>query len=229
MKKFGISINIFDYKVLNQYHDLKIQLYSIFQEKMNENPKTTIKLIDLMINEIKLKIAENNQGLRDLEIEIENFTPVKGFVSKHTIKKNNLLSINDKLNLLIDDLKFFRDNFKPVNESTHKKGGTFESLFRDSNNARKVKEIFENKGYTVKGEWQGLANDKSELLCAYYVLKNLIKPGLKIAPTVKIIYSEFGLPENHITDRMMTIEPFNDIRKEFEIVFSDLLEPKIKK
>ena len=129
MEKLGIGINIFDYRVLNQYHDLKIHLYSILKEKMNENPKTTNKLIDLLINEIKLKILENNQILSDLEIEIENFTPVKGFVSKFTIKKNNLLSINDKLNLLIDDLKFLKGNYKPVNESTHKKGGTFESLF----------------------------------------------------------------------------------------------------
>lgn len=133
-------------------------------------------------------------------------------------------------------LKFERQRFIDIidrlsPETTKKtvKPPTFPGLFKKIENAQIVKDRLETKGYTKNGEWEGLSNDRSELLCAYYVLKPLLKPGLKVAPTVKIFYSEFGLSENHITDRMMTTEPFNNIRDEFEIVFSDLLESKIKK
>jgi hypothetical protein len=102
----------------------------------------------------------------------------------------------------------------------------FTDLFRDKDNAKLVKDIFEFKGYTNNGKWQGLTNDKSELLAAYYVLKPLLKSGLAKTPTAKIFYSEFGLPENYISDRMLTNEPFNDIRTDFESVFSALLQPK---
>ena len=79
---------------------------------------------------------------------------------------------------------------------------TFESLFTSKFNAKIVKEIFEHKGYTIGGKWEGLSNNKSELLAAYYVLKPLLKKGLKDTPCAKIFYTEFGLSEDCISDRM---------------------------
>ena len=117
---------------------------------------------------------------------------------------------------------------KQISTQFHKKTITFDDLFRDKDNARKVKEIFESHGYTINGKWHGLTNDKSELLCAYYVLVPLLKPHKK-TPVAKIFYAEFGLSGNYISDRMLTNEPFNDVRKDFEVLFSDLLKSINKK
>jgi hypothetical protein len=117
---------------------------------------------------------------------------------------------------------------KIINEekTLEKKKVTFEQLFRDKDNAKKVKEIFELKGYIINGKWHGLTDNKSELSIAYYVLKPLLKAGLKDTPTAKIFYSEFGLPEGYISDRMLRNEPvYNDILTEFEQIFSNLLKP----
>lgn len=105
---------------------------------------------------------------------------------------------------------------------------TFEDLFRDKANALKVKKIFETNGYTLNGKWQGLSNDKSELLYAYHVLKPLLKP-IKDTPAARIFYYEFGLtvgPEkegNYITTRTFPDVPKNHKLKEFEAKFQSLL------
>jgi hypothetical protein len=100
---------------------------------------------------------------------------------------------------------------------------TFEGLFRDKEKAQKVREILESREYITKGGiWQGLTNDRTELLCAYYALKPILKPHHK-TPTIKIFYREFGLPDDHISDRMKTEEQFNANRDEFDRIFSHLI------
>jgi hypothetical protein len=109
-----------------------------------------------------------------------------------------------------------------------KKQLAFEELFKDKSNAKKVKEIFEMRGYTINEKWQGLTKNKSELLAAYYVLMPLLNPN-KPTTGARIFYNEFGLTVgsekdgNYITERMLTNEPFNPIRGEFEMIFSVLL------
>lgn len=184
-------------------------------DKLMNPDETSISLLSLF--DIRRHI---DKSFFDMQLEQIEILKVRNDIDK-------LVEANEKFKLQLHQFeKEPRKDNKISLDRKQKEPQTFECLFKDSNIAKKVKEIFEIKGYTVNGKWQGLSNDKSELLCAYYVLKNIIKPGLKVAPTVKIFYSEFGLPENHITDRMMTTEPFNDIRKEFESVFSNLLEPK---
>lgn len=107
-----------------------------------------------------------------------------------------------------------------------KKETTFKGLFRDKENAKIVKDIFERNEYTINGQWHGLTDDKGELSCAYYALKPLLIPGYK-TPQVKTFYSEFGLPEDHMSPEMMRREPFNANRDEFERIFSHLM-PKQK-
>ncbi len=121
---------------------------------------------------------------------------------------------------VVDSGEYENDIKKPIRNLT------FESLFRNTDHAHKVKELFETRGYTVTGKWQGLTDAKTELLCAYRVLKDLefLKPGSKITPTAKIFYSEFGLPEDYISDRMLRNYPKNhETLKEFENLFSSLL------
>lgn len=106
---------------------------------------------------------------------------------------------------------------------------TFEGLFKDRDNAKEVKKLFESFGYTKNGEWVGLTDDKTELLSAYYVLRPLFKSGLKVTPTAKIFYSEFGLSSEHMNDRTYRKYPNeNEKYKEFERIFFPLLTPSIK-
>lgn len=104
---------------------------------------------------------------------------------------------------------------------------TFEGLFRDKQNAQKVIDILEKNEYILNKHWQGLTNDKSELLCAYYVLKPILKPG-RPTPQGRIFYREFGLDEGYMSNRMMTNEPddYNNSRVEFERIFSHLIPKK---
>jgi len=136
-------------------------------------------------------------------------------------------------------LQFLEDQEKRISKPAKtQKILTFDDLFRDKNNAKRVKDIFETHGYTVNNKWQGLSDNKSELLCAYYVLKPLLKTVLKPTPQARIFYNHFGLYTNeqvkkenlpypgYITERMFTDEPFNNDSLEFEQIFSDLLQPK---
>ena len=88
MEELKIGFNNLGQIVLNQYPEFKFQLFSFLQDNINKDHIATKKVIEAWVNDIKRKIAENNHVLRELEIEIENFIPVKGFVSKYNIKKN---------------------------------------------------------------------------------------------------------------------------------------------
>ncbi len=116
---------------------------------------------------------------------------------------------------------------KPVQLKTIQ---SFESLFRDSAKAQKVKAILEIKGYTVKGEWKGLSRNKSELLAAYHVLKPILYDG-KVTPQATVFYNEFGKSVGngnikngeYITDKMLRNYPPLDDIAEFEKVFASIL------
>lgn len=107
---------------------------------------------------------------------------------------------------------------------------TFESLFRNRENAKIVEDIFETKDYTMNGEWVGISKDKTELLAAYYVLKKILQPG-RPTPQATVFYNHFHLivgknntkKGEYITARMLTEVPKNDNLKEFESIFSHIL------
>jgi hypothetical protein len=120
------------------------------------------------------------------------------------------------------DFTFYQIESGHFTKRPEKHAPTFNELFRDEDNARKVKEIFEKNGYTINGKWQGLTSKKGELLSAYYVLKPILKPCHN-TPTARIFYNEFGLPLEYISDDMLRKEPFNASRNEFETIFSSLL------
>lgn len=130
---------------------------------------------------------------------------------------------------IIRFIKFLEEQEKSILKSVKpQKELTFEGLFKNRDNAKKVKEIFENKGYTIDNKWQGLSDNVSELLAAYYVLKPLLKPPVKDTPTARMFYNEFGLSEDYIADRTLRNEllTFNDTRTEFERIFEVLLKSK---
>ena len=133
--------------------------------------------------------------------------------------KNNSLNYRDSKKI-IEWLTKEPDKITPP----PRKPQTFEGLFRDKQNAQKVIDILEKKEYILNKHWQGLTNDKSELLCAYYVLKPILKPG-RPTPQGRIFYREFGLDEGYMSNRMMTNEPddYNNSRVEFKRIFSHLI------
>jgi hypothetical protein len=183
---------------------------------------------ETIIDKLKKESGANNKPEPETMI-IQDDLSERTFIQGEIIRSENYLKEvtledrnREKLNLWID---FLRKTEKK-NPEKSKKTLSFADLFREKDNAKLVKNIFETKGYTINGKWKGLSEQKSELLCAYNVLKPLLKPGLKPTPTTKIFYKEFGLPENYISDRMLTKEPFNEIRTEFESVFSALLQSK---
>jgi len=120
------------------------------------------------------------------------------------------------------DLFFFKETGNHRFNPRKSKVQTFENLFRDKKNAQKVKEILESNGYTENGQWTGESNKKSELMYAYYVLKPILHPGYNTSQ-VRVFYKEFGLPEDHISDRQKTNKPDNENKSDFERIFSRLI------
>lgn len=103
---------------------------------------------------------------------------------------------------------------------------SYKELFRNPDHAKKVKEILETeeitKGYLyVKNPDR--SNNDSELLAAFYVLRPLFVYHHK-TPAAISFYDEFGVKP--LTNRMMSIEPFNNDRERFNKLFSDLLKTK---
>jgi len=123
-------------------------------------------------------------------------------------------------------LFFFKETGFHKSIFKQQKATTFEGLFRDKENAQKVKAILETKGYTENGIWLGLSENKSELVCVYYALKRLLFT-LKVTPTVKIFYREFGFPDDYICEELMRKPPKSDRIVEFDKIFSHLI-PKQK-
>lgn len=155
------------------------------------------------------------EAIKELKHKLTEFSPI-------LLSRAERIKVNRLLKFLEEQEKSISKSLKPPKELT------FEGLFRDKDNAKKVKEIFEIKGYTIDNKWQGLSENVSELLAAYYVLKPLLKIPIKDTPTARMFYNEFGLPEDYIADRTLRNEllTFNDTRKEFERIFEVLLRPK---
>jgi hypothetical protein len=110
----------------------------------------------------------------------------------------------------------------------------WEGLFRNKDDAREVKKIFEISGCTKNGIYQGVAikKDKRELLAAYFILIPLLKKGDHTKQAV-IFYNEFGLkvgPKKeggYISRRWLQEEPVNTPSyREFEYIFHNLLNKK---
>lgn len=174
----------------------------------------------------KYWIPENFDLTNDFEVVLYKRFLSESFFIKWP-KSLNQLDLNT-LHIIVTRVKFNSTILNKIMKSvqpTQKKVNslTFQALFRDNENAQKVKDLLELKGYTIDGIWQGLTKKKNELLTAYYVLQPLLKPD-KVTPQAKIFYSEFGLPDNYISNRSLTKEPFNQNRAEFEKIFSHLIE-----
>lgn len=202
--------------------DIFIQLKNAIQRKLNwylnQLPRYQVWEIDDSTGE-RIPVDQEKQPFSLIPFGIGRFINRSFFDQQVRIVEviETLKEVDRKIN-----------DFKKIalNPKTGRKDNSFNGLFRDSDNAKKVKDIFETKRYTIKGIWQGQTNAKSELLCAYNVLKDLglLRPESKTTPTAKIFYSEFGLPDGYISDRMLrTIPKDNDITKEFENLFSPLL------
>jgi len=168
------------------------------------------------------EVDENgNEELIDEYLPLHSYFGKIGHINKQFLDKQIELIRRIRLFKKVDET---REKLIQLSKRHRKKPMTFRDLFRDKDNAKRVKELFESHNYTIKGKWQGLTGNKSELLCAYYAFKPLLKAGLKDTPTAKIIYKEFGLPDYYISDRMLRNELFNDSQIEFERLFSDLLK-----
>jgi len=188
-----------------------------FEKQMIEstNPKYVLVRVK---NEFLPMIQQYKQWFERNKKETEIFEPHNPY--------GYMLELMISTEAELEHFQTLSENIKQVVKKGFKKPKTFESLFRDKDNARKVKEIFEIRGYTINGKWQGLTNDKTELLSAYYVLIPLLKSGQKITPTARIFYSEFGLSDEFINDRTLRKRPKNiEISNEFEDIFSHLLNP----
>lgn len=106
---------------------------------------------------------------------------------------------------------------------------TFDEIFIDKENAKKVRAILESKGYTLNGQWQGVSGHLDELSCIYYALLPILKPRQKPTPTGRILYKEFGLPFHDENDgKRMRTTPRADNMIEYDNMFLNLM-PKQKK
>lgn len=202
--------------------DIFIQLKNSIQRKLNwylnKLPRYQVWEIDDSTGE-KIPVNQEGQPFSLKPFGIDRFINRSFFDQQ--IKIVEVIEKLREVGRKINDFKKIAHNTK-----TGRKDNSFIGLFRDSDHAKKVKELFEIREYTINGKWQGLTDAKTELLCAYYVLKDLglLKPGSKTTPTAKIFYSEFGLPENYISERMFRNYPKNhQTINEFEKLFSPLL------
>ena len=101
----------------------------------------------------------------------------------------------------------------------------FIELFRDPDNAKKVIDILKTKGYLNEDyNWIGLNGNKTELLAAYYSLREKgILQSAKISPQALSFYNYFGLkiPE-YMDKRNFTTTPSSEYIKEFDVIFSSI-------
>lgn len=144
----------------------------------------------------------------------------------------NLPAIRNE-HIILNMWKKYLTNKKNVNSITQKKI-TFESLFKDSANAQKVKDILKTHDYINEEEkWTYQSATRTMLVSAYYALKPLIKEGNK-TQQLTIIYKEFGLEigkdntrnGEYITAKGLKTPLKNDNEKEFKRIFASLLPKK---
>lgn len=215
------------HNIIDEYYELNPDIF----EKLSEAIENRIewyrkKVYDLCTKE-DAEEDENGSRIRLINRDEIGYSLLHKFgINRHIDKSFFDLQILAITKISLEHFQTMSENIKQVVKKGYKKPKTFESLFRDKDNARKVKEIFEIREYTINGKWQGLTNDKTELLSAYYVLIPLLKSGQKTTPTARIFYSEFGLSDEFISDRTLRKRPKNiEISNEFENIFSHLLNP----
>ena len=151
-------------------------------------------------------------------------TEVKVYLNnlEETLNKTKAGIIND-----------FKTKIFKINRSNIKQ--SFEDIFRDKANAKEIKHIFKIKGYTDNEyNWIGLNKNKTELLAAYYSLKEretntILKPGQKTTQA-RIFYNEFNLKvgkdklktDDYILDRNFTTPPSQADINIFNTLFDKL-------
>jgi len=173
----GLLNSDFDNFLLYRYLELEVIFAMIIEENNKSNPETTKQNNDFFINQLEVKIADNNRILRDLEIYLNNEKTEAGFVS--LIKKNNLISVNDKAECLIKYLRelisnkstkknTLEGNLKVLNIPTKaSKDQILDFWFRLTGNNEKGQPYWESEKeieHFVNQNFEGFpgVNDKSE-------------------------------------------------------------------
>ena len=112
-----------------------------------------------------------------------------------------------------------------VNPKAKRKKLTFKKLFFSSEDEDWVKKVFESNSLTQSGRWVGYSGNKTELLAAYYELREIgkIRPVPK-GPGAKLFYAEFGIDvEQYLAERNLTTESWGANRYFFKDIFSKKL------
>lgn len=114
---YGIIYSDLDHWLLQRYDELITELFKYFESRKDE--KVTAKIITYLKSSLNSKIADNKELIRkfDLLINIEKIPANE--ISLNQIRKNNLLSINEKAECLINDLSIIRDQ---ISNPQKKKG-----------------------------------------------------------------------------------------------------------
>ena len=204
------------------------------------NKDTQDRYYQYLYNEMQRLTPEVKKELRALEVSIdqipeyfillERIEQIKKLFQdthKHQFIFHHVNNLKEYLDLTIQAKQEINpEPVKPKKDNPNKL--TFKDLFKDPENAKKVKEILEKNHYTLNGKWAAnkdlythQTENKTELLVAYYTLKNkgILKQG-KATPQAKIFYNEFGLKVGeYISDRSLRNEPPPYQQKIFEKLF----------
>jgi len=211
----------------NQAVKYSLEYHKRIFELQKTDKQAEIKITEREINKDEKIQAQVLRKQRDtLTITGKQYLEVKSEVERCERAKqagkqagfDTYLNENERITVLYQYLQYLR---KP---KARKKELKYTELFKDKKIAHKVKVLFETTEYTTNGKWQGISGNHSELLAAYYVLKdkNLLNPG-KITPQAKAFYKEFVLNVfGYISERTLRNEPFNKDREEFERIFEHL-------
>jgi hypothetical protein len=118
--------------------------------------------------------------------------------------------------------RLIKEPIKPPKRTKEPTIQNFEELFINPDHPQMVRDILELKGYAKNGHWRNESGNRSEPAYAYYVLKPLFV-DIKDTPGIKVFFKEFGLPENHISDRQKTNKPGDYNKRDFERIFAHLI------
>lgn len=103
---YGLIHSDLDNYLLYRYDELIIELYKTFESLKNE--QGTAEVFDLFTNMLKTKITESKRKIRSLDLYLKaEIIPINE-ISLNQIRKNNLVSINEKTECLINDLNIIR-------------------------------------------------------------------------------------------------------------------------
>lgn len=104
---YGLIHSDLDNYLLYRYDELIIELYKTFESLKNE--QGTAEVFDLFTNMLKTKITESKRKIRSLDLYLKaEIIPINE-ISLNQIRKNNLVSINEKTECLINDLNIISE------------------------------------------------------------------------------------------------------------------------